>query len=154
MRSRKMILPEHSLVAAICMSNFSYFIANHSSTGVPERVDDEAIIEIQARILKTEPIQSDHVGELIECSLVCSRVYTRDTTKRSVGVPLLYTIRLQRNGRSMLAYLPEDAFWAIQARVKSGTLKQIEAHYQKPIRGWGELTSLYFSERLHSEEAT
>jgi hypothetical protein len=51
---------------------------------------------------------------------------------------------LRRNARSMLAYLPGDAFWAIQAQLKAGTLKHLEARYQKPSRGSGELTSLYF----------
>jgi hypothetical protein len=51
---------------------------------------------------------------------------------------------LRRNGRSMLAYQPGDAFWAIQAQLKAGTLKHLEARYQKPTRGSGELMSLYF----------
>jgi hypothetical protein len=37
-----------------------------------------------------------------------------------------------------------DAFWAIQAQLKAGTLKHLEARYQKPSGGSGELTSLYF----------
>ena len=54
------------------------------------------------------------------------------------------TVILRRIGRSMLAYLPGDAFWAIQAQLKAGTLKHLEARYQKPTRGSGELMSLYF----------
>jgi hypothetical protein len=142
---RKMTDPEHSLVAEIRKSKFSYFIASHHLAGSSERVEDEAIIEIQAEISKTEPIQPDHIGEVIECSLVCSRAYSREkTAERPAGVPFLYSIRMQRSGRSMLAYLPDDTFWAIQSCVGAGTVKQIEARYQKLYRGSSELTSLYF----------
>jgi hypothetical protein len=44
----------------------------------------------------------------------------------------------------MPAYSPGEAFWAIQAQVKAATLKHLEARYQKPSRGSGELMSLYF----------
>jgi hypothetical protein len=44
----------------------------------------------------------------------------------------------------MFAYLPGDAFWTIRAQLKAGTLKHLEARYQKPSGGSGELTSLYF----------
>jgi hypothetical protein len=61
------------------------------------------------------------------------------------GMLLLYTVTLRKNARSLLTYLPADACWAIVARLETGTLKHIEARYQKPLRGFGDLTSLYFS---------
>ena len=44
----------------------------------------------------------------------------------------------------MLAYLPGDAFWAIQSRIEAGTLAFIEAYYERPSRGAGHLTALHF----------
>jgi hypothetical protein len=44
------------------------------------------------------------------------------------------------------AYLPEAAFWALQADLKSGRMKYVEANFTKPRHGDGELTALYFSE--------
>jgi hypothetical protein len=123
----------------------SYFIASHGLPRTAEWIEDEAIIELDAEISTMEPIRPEHVGQRIECSLVCARSFGRQKSVGSpLGVPLLYSIILRRNGRSMLAYLPGDAFWAIQAQLKAGTLKHLEARYQKPSRGSGELTSLYF----------
>jgi hypothetical protein len=108
-------------------------------------VEDEAIIELDAEISTMEPIRPEHVGQRIECSLVCARSFGREKSVGSpLGVPLLYSIILRRNGRSMLAYLPGDALWAIQAQLKAGTLKHLKARYQKPSGGSGELTSLHF----------
>jgi hypothetical protein len=45
----------------------------------------------------------------------------------------------------MLAYLPEVAFWAIQARLEAGKMNKLEACYKKPWRGSGDLTSLHMS---------
>src|SRR5437879_6493473 len=50
----------------------------------------------------------------------------------------VYSITLRREGRSMLAYLPGDAFWAIQAQFN------LEARYQKPSRGLGRTDESLF----------
>jgi hypothetical protein len=60
-------------------------------------------------------------------------------------MPPLYTVTLRKNARSLLAYLPADAFWAIVARLETGTLKHTEARYRKPLSGFGDLTSLHLS---------
>jgi hypothetical protein len=143
-RKHEFPVEEHLLCADIRSGSFSYFIASHGSPRTTEWIEDEAIIELDAEISKTEPIQPEHIGGHIECSLVCSRSFGREKSLESpLGAPLLYSIILRRNGRSMLAYLPGDAFWAIQAQLKAGTLKHLEARYHKPSRGSGELTSLH-----------
>jgi len=136
---------EHQLCADIRTGRSSYFIASHGLPRTAEWIEDEAIIELDAEISAMEPSRPEHVGQRIECSLVCARSFGREKSVGGpLGVPLLYSIILRRNGRSMLAYLPGDAFWAIQAQLKAGTLKHLEAHYLKPSRGSSELTSLYF----------
>jgi hypothetical protein len=137
-------IAEHHLYADIRAASFTYFIASHGSARTTEWIEDEAIIELDAEIAKIEPLQPEHVGKQIECSLVCSRSFSREKSSETpAGMPFLYSIILRRNGRSMLAYLPADAFWTVQAQLQAGTLKHLEASYQRPARGSSDLTSLY-----------
>ena len=145
-RRRKLPDPEHYLVADIRTNKFSYFIANRRFGQTSERIDDEAIIELNAEISEIRPLQREHVGEYIECSLICSRSYSRDDTgKTDSGIPILFSITLRGRGLATLAYLPADAFWAIPARLEAGTVRKLEACYKKLRRGSGNLTSLSFS---------
>jgi hypothetical protein len=90
-RRRKLLDPEHCLIADIRSSKFSYFIASHRFDDNSERIDDEAIIELSAEISEIRPPQREHVGEHIECSLICSRSYSRtDVGKNDSGVPYFF----------------------------------------------------------------
>jgi hypothetical protein len=145
-RRGKLPDPEHYLVADIRSNTFTYFIASRRFGQASERIDDEAIISLNAEISEISPLQRELVGECIECSLICSRSYSRDDVgKNDSGIPILFSITLQGRGRAMLAYLPADAFWAIQARLEAGTVRKLEAWYKKLRRGLGDLTSLNFS---------
>ena len=124
--------------------HLSYFVSKHGSES--EKIVDEAIIDITAEITTTEPERPEHIGEELNCSLVCSRTYDRDVAQARANNPLLYSIVLKRSERSMLAYLPDDAFWAMQSQLTSGRTKYIEIRYQKPRYGSGELSSIYFYE--------
>jgi hypothetical protein len=135
---------EHSLIARVKAHHFSYFITTHGPAS--EHIVDEAIIDISTEITRTDPNYAEHIGGLLECSLVCSRTYDPDKTKNRPGTPLLYSIVLKRNTRSMLAYLPADAFWAMQTQLISGRLRNIEIRYNKPRYGSGELRSIHFNE--------
>jgi hypothetical protein len=144
-RSRKKTIDvEHSLIANVREHHLSYFISKHGSGS--EGIGDEAIIDITAEITTIEPEHPEHIGEQLECSLVCSRAYDRDETRARANNPLLYSIVLKRGTRSMLAYLPDDAFWAMQNQLMSGRTKYIEIRYQKPRYGSGALSSIYFCE--------
>jgi hypothetical protein len=135
----------HSLVAEIETNNFSYFIKSHELVQ-GKRIDDEAIIELNARILKIEPFQPNHLGQRIGCSLICSRSFHQDSSgERPNEHVFLCTINLRKDGRSMLAYLPADAFWGLKATLDVRALKYFEASYEKPLRGSSELISLHFS---------
>jgi hypothetical protein len=104
---------ENSLVAKIRTSSFSYFIASHHPTRDTERIDDEAAIEVDAEISETEPLQPQHFGQQIICSILCARSFQREMPAEKLsGMPLLYTVTLRKNARSLLTYLPADAFWA------------------------------------------
>lgn len=133
---------EHSLIAKIVSGKFSYFIADRRPPG-GSFVDDEAIIDLDATIEEILPKNPDHQGAMLECSLVCSRRYDVGPAENIAGHPSLFPITLKRNQRSVLAYLPSDAFWALQARLGSGSLDYLELTYVRPHRGTGDLTSIY-----------
>jgi hypothetical protein len=134
---------EHRLLARIGSTKFSYSIFSRDSHLRDELIDDEAIIHIDAQISEIEPSQSQHLAQRLACSLVCARSFP-DGAPQVIGKPLLLSVTLKKNARTILAYLPGDAFWAIQSRLESGTLALIEATYEKPVLGVGHLTALHF----------
>jgi hypothetical protein len=134
--------PEHRLIGRILSSSFSYFIADHHTQG-HQFVDDEAIIDLTTTVVMMEPPNADHLGAVLECSLVCTRRFDDNLTKSSAGRPFFLSVTLKRNQRSVLAYLPSDAFWALQSRLEAGSVTHVELSYRKPIRGAGELTSIH-----------
>jgi hypothetical protein len=76
---------------------------------------------------------------------LCSVVSKGNVSGEPCDVPLLYSVPLRKGTPSLLSYLPGDAFWAILARIETGKLRQIEAHYEKPPRGFADLASLHFT---------
>jgi hypothetical protein len=106
-------------------------------------VDDEAIIDLKTTVVKMEPPDADHLGAEFDCSLVCARRFDEAASKNDAGHPLFLSVTLKRNQRSMLAYLPADAFWALQSRLEGGSVTHVELSYIKPVRGSGELTSIH-----------
>ena len=60
--------------------------------------------------------------------------------------PAFHGIGFDKDGAGFLAYLPEIAYWALQADLKCGRLKFVQATFKKPHHGSGDLTSIYFSE--------
>jgi hypothetical protein len=135
--------PEHRLIGSIKSTSFTYFIAANRAK---ERqfVEDEAIIDLTATIVKIDPPNSDHFGAEIECSLVCARRFDETISLANLGRPFFLSVTLKRNQRSMLAYLPSDAFWALEAQLGRGSITHIELSYLRPFRGWGDLTSIHF----------
>ncbi|WP_029084439.1 hypothetical protein [Bradyrhizobium sp. th.b2] len=133
--------PEHRLTANIVSSKFSYFIADYRPTGV-SFVDDEALIELETTIEEIEPANPDHHGAALECALICAKRYNIDPPG-VVGHPGLFSVILKRNRRSVLAYLPSEAFWALQTRLDVQKLNRLELTYIAPSRGVGDLTGIY-----------
>jgi hypothetical protein len=104
-----------------------------------------------AEIVMTKPNTPEHLGREISCSLMCSRTYCRGDANAAQASPLLLYMRLKRDIRLLSAYLPADVFWALQNDLKSGRLKYVEARFNKPRYGSGELVSLYFSDTQPEE---
>lgn len=104
------------------------------------------MIDFEAKIVTITPKMSQHIGELLRCSLMCSRTYKPEVNHCSLGNTLLLDVRLSRDVRLFSAYLPSDVFWALSSDLKEGRLKHVEAWFDKPHYGSGRLRSLYFSE--------
>jgi hypothetical protein len=150
--------PEHTLLATVKSVTVSYYVGNHG-----DGVSDEAITDVLCEILAMTPNTPEHLGKEVTCSLMCSREYGRvddPDEKRWPRIgkgqavperPFLLNMRLGKDGRSFSAYLPEAAYWALQADLKNGRLKFIEARFRKPHRGGGDLTSINFSETPPAE---
>jgi len=136
---------EHRLSATIETAKFSYFIAGHEISRTSTRVDDEAIIEVVARIAQIEPPQPERIGQSIDCAFVTARSFASEGELKA-GRPLLLRVNLRRGQNSMLAYLPEDAFWALQHRFGRKEISTLEITYQAPIRGSTDLSSIYLAE--------
>jgi hypothetical protein len=150
--------PEHTLLATVKSVTVSYYVGNHG-----DGVSDEAITVVLCDILATMPNTPEHLGKEVTCSLMCSREYGRvdDLEEKRwppIGKgqavperPFLLNMRLGKDGRLFSAYLPEAAYWALQADLKNGRLKFIETRFRKPRRGGSDLTSINFSETPPAE---
>ena len=145
--------PEHTLLATVKSVTVSYYVGKHG-----DGVSDEAITDVLCDIVAMTPKMPRHFGKEVICSLMCSRQYGRVDDPDEKGwpgigkgkvvpeMPFLLNMRLRKDGGLFSAYLPEAAYWALQADLKSGRLKFIEAKFIEPRRGYGDLTSIYFSE--------
>lgn len=145
--------PDHRLLATVKSVTVSYYVGNHSNG-----VSDEAITDVHCAVVTMTPNIPKHVGKQVTCSLMCSRQYSRvDDPEEErwprIGKgqtvperPFLLNMRFDKDGGSFSAYLPEAAYWALQADLKNGRLKFIEASFTKLRRGYGNLTGINFSE--------
>jgi hypothetical protein len=145
--------PDHTLLATVKSVTVSYYVRSHG-----DGVSDEAITDVLCAIVAMTPNMPKHLGKEVICSLMCSRQYGRvdDPDEKRwprIGkgqtvpeMPFLLNMRLGKDGGLFSAYLPEVAYWALQADLKNGRLKFIEASFTKPRHGYGELTGIHFSE--------
>ncbi|MEY9752626.1 hypothetical protein [Bradyrhizobium yuanmingense] len=147
--------PEHTLLATVKSVTVSYYVGNHGNG-----ISDEAITDVLCDIVAMTPDMPKHLGKEVTCSLMCSRQYGRIDDPNEKGwprvgkgqavpeMPFLLNIRLGRDGGLCSAYLPEAAYWPLQADLKIGRLKFIELKFMRPRHGYADLTSIYFSETL------
>lgn len=145
--------PDHRLLATVKSVTVSYHLGSHGNG-----VSDEAITDVLCAIVAMTPNVPKHLGKEVICSLMCSRQYARvddPDEKRWPRIgkgqtvperPFLLNMRFHKDGGLFSAYLPEAAYWALQADLKSGRLKFIEASFTKPRHGYGDLTGINFSE--------
>jgi hypothetical protein len=154
-RRKRKQLPEaeHALLATVKSVTVSYYVRNHG-----DGVSDEATTDVLCDIVAMKPDMPKHLGKEVICSLMCSRAYGRvdDPGEKHwprIGKgqpvpesPFLLNMRLGEDGGMLSAYRPEAAYWPLQADLKNGRLKFIEATFVKARHGGGDLTSMNFSE--------
>lgn len=129
------------LVARIESFEQTYYISEYRTRGA--RVDDEALIDIIARIERTSPRHKQHCGEEIGISLACAQTYNEEGRTPTSDRPFLLSMNLKKNNRSFMAYLPGGAFWAIPRMIETGRVTHIHAMFAPLQRGHGELLSVY-----------
>ena len=142
MATRKSKPPQpKTLVASIESVERTYDI---SERGEVCRVDDEAILDIVGRSERLDRSRRQYLGQRIEISLLCARSFGGEAPSPHLGKPFLMPVQLRKSGCSVMAYLPADAFWALPAMISSGAITHIEARFDRPSYGSGDLQSLYF----------
>lgn len=144
MAKRKPRPPEPEiLVAAIESVERTYYVSEQR--GEVRRVEDEAILDIVGRIEHLDRSRSQFLGRQIGISLICARSFGGEESSPATGKPFLMSVQLRKKGCSIAAYLPADAFWALPEMISSGAVTHIEARFDKPRHGSGDLQSLYFA---------
>lgn len=129
------------LIAGIERFEQTYFLSEHgSSRGA---TSDEALIEIQGRIVRISAEHTQHVEQPIEITLGCAATYAADERTPLSDKPFLVRMNLRKHQRSCMAYLPTVAFWSILAMIEAGRLTHIEARFDRPRYGSGNLLSVY-----------
>ena len=77
----------------------------------------------------------------MEISLVCARRYSAD--RDEPGRPSLFYVTLRKNQRSVLSYLPADAYWSLPTLLTRPADPCVELSFERLHRGTGELRSLW-----------
>lgn len=128
------------LIARIEQSSRTYYLSEYPGI----RIEDEARIEVTARIEEISPALKRHRGEQIDMCFACSRSFRDDSPTPAIEKPVLLMVTLKANHRALMAYLPSDAFWAVAGMITSGEITYIEVSFG-PIRyGNGPLLSLHW----------
>jgi hypothetical protein len=109
------------------------------------RVDDEAVLDIVGRIEDISRPRRRYIGERIEMSFICSRSFARSEPTRPTDKTFLLSVELRKGRCSLMAYLPADAFWALPSMISSGGVTHIEARFDRPHYGTGDLLSVHFA---------
>ena len=130
-----------SLVASIERYEQTYYISEHGPSGA--ETNDEALIEIQGRIVCISAGHTQHVAQPIEITFGCAATYAADERTPLSDKPFLLLMILRKHQRSFMAYLPAAAFWSIPAMIEAGRLTHIEARFNRPRYGSGKLLGVY-----------
>ena len=100
---------EGEVWAKVTSHRSSYYI---SRTDVDDKsyIDDEAEVELLAKIDAISTSQAKHLGQDMAVSLLAAERYSPNETTSS---PFFGSVNLRGSRRSALAYLPAIPFWAL-----------------------------------------
>ena len=134
------IEPEEITVRVLSFRR-TYFIGR---LGGPQSViDDEATLDVDAVIEGTSNRHAKHVGQGMLVRLLHSECRSENSSKVS---SFFGTVTLRGQQRSMLAYLPEQPFWALPELIESGA-DTIQCTFIPMSSGYGDLLSFYMGRR-------
>ena len=135
--------PPESLTARIDTVARTYFIAADGDTG--RRAEDEAILRVMGVIECIGPRYRRFLGQPLEMAFVCARSFEGKERTPTTDKPLLLPLELRKNQRSLMVYLPGDAFWALSRMIPDRLITHIEARFSGLRYGTADLLSVYFT---------
>jgi hypothetical protein len=141
-RRTKSQVETFTLAAAIESIERSYFIGEHREH---RRVDDEAILTISGVIERISKRHKRHAGGAIEMQFVCARSFDREKPLPAIDQPFLLSVSFRGENRSLMAYLPSDAFWALPEMITSQAVTHVEAEFGPSHSGHADLQWLNFT---------
>lgn len=150
MAKRKIVTETFELTASIERVEQTYYISEHRGIELP--VSDEAIVEMFGRIVTISPQYKQHVGAEIDMAVIRAQSFSRDNPTPTADKPFMVSLILKKNSRSLTAYIPADAFWALPGMISSGAVTHVMARFDKPWHSSATLLSLYFAPLSKIEE--
>lgn len=135
-RPRSAPLETERLTAKILSSSRSYYISEGDG-----RVSDEGLLKISGEICLARERHRDHIGCPIDITLARARSFGPERDGQSQ--PFLVMMNLRKNQRSLMAYLPADAFWALPLLIANEPDPVVDVTFQRLSRGSGMLLSVF-----------
>jgi len=142
-RSRKRVArsePEE-VTARILSYRRNYYVGRLA--GPESIVDDEAALEVDAVIEGASPRHRKHVGQPIAFRLLHSERGDEGPSRVSA---FSGSVTLRGQQRSMLAYLPEQPFWALPDLIERGA-DIVQCTFVPMSSGHGDMLSFYLGRR-------
>ena len=147
-KKKAMLRPVYCLKAEIQAASPTYYLGDDG----PERRLDETFVRLKCVIVETSATLEQHRGEEIEIRLACER-FLPDVSQSAQRAQL--SLILRKNLRSMVAYLPPDAIWALPGIIASKAITHVQVDCDELYRGVATGLSIYLSTlaEMHSLEA-
>jgi hypothetical protein len=122
----------------------TYFIAADDHAG--SRVEDEAILNIVGVIESIGPRHQRFLGQPLEMAFICATLFEGKHPTPKADKAVLLPLELRKDRRSLMAYLPSDAFWALSRMIPERLITHVEARFSGLRYGTADLLSVYFSQ--------
>lgn len=137
--------PPDSLTARIGTVAQTYLIAADGHAG--SRVEDEAILNITTVIESIGPRHQRFLGQPLEMGFICARSFANKVPTPKADKPVLLPLELRKDRRSLMVYLPSDAFWGLSRMIPAGLITHVEASYSGLRYGTADLLSVHFTRK-------
>ena len=137
--------PPDTLTARIETVAQTYFISAEGHTG--RGVEDEAILSVVGAIECIGPNYQRFLAQPLEMAFICARSFDRREPTPTANKPLLLPLQLGKRQRSLMVYLPSDAFWGLSRMIPAGLVTHVEASFSGLRYGTADLLSVHFTRK-------